>query len=300
MRTGAGEVEIDPNQVGYVASAGQVPVILPTVPGFFNHSIAPRSARPAVQALPAAAQLAHVEQVVDSGDGLLNDVRMVRTRGPRVVPGTGAGPLVGYTIATGPGNASFGGSGNGVAVQQNGAAAVSGSGAWGVSWETWQGSVASVSGQLTSAPTHLINSSMKTALADLSPTLTTGTYTYAGGPGATSGAGAAATINSLNVGVNFSAQSITSYALNASAGSTNWTANGSGSFAQFTGAGGILLSGTCMGCTPSPNGTNASGTAHGAFVGGPLAPGMITSFGLTAGGAGGSQSLSGAALLNKQ
>jgi len=35
-------------------------------------------------------------------------------------------------------------------------------------------------------------------------------------------------------------------------------------------------------------------------VGGAMAPGMITSFGLTAGGTGGSQSLSGAAVLNKQ
>jgi len=294
IRTGAGEVEIDPNQVGYVASAGQVPVILPSVPGFFNHSIAPRSARPAVNPVPAAAQLVNVEQVVDSDHGQLNEARIPGTRGPRVAPGSGNGPLVGYTLAAG--NSSFGGSGNGVAVGRNGAVAVTGTGNWGVSWESWQGNVATVSGQATSAPTRFIDSTMKTAIADLSPTLTTATYSYAGGPGATTGAGVAATSLALNVGVNFTSQSITSYALNATAGQTSWTANGSGSFAQFTGSGGISLSGSCMGCTPSPQGNSASGTAHGAFVGGPMAPGMITSFGLSSTG----QSLSGAALLNKQ
>ena len=303
IRTDAGEVDIDPNQVGYVASAGEVPVILPTVPGFFNHSVAPRSARPAVNPAPAAAQFAKVEQGVDSADGQIqngkaSDVRMVGTRGPRVVPGSGNGPLVGYTIAAGnSGNATFGGSGNGVAVERNGATVMPGSGpSWDVSWETWQGNVATVSGNATTAPTYFINSTMKTALADLSPTLTTATYSYAGGPGATTGAGVAATNIGLNVAVNFGTQSITNYALNATAGSTSWTANGSGSFAQFTGASGIGLTGNCTGCAPGAGSPAASGTAHGAFVGGPMAPGMITSFGLTSAG----QSLSGAAVLNKQ
>ena len=147
----------------------------------------------------------------------------------------------------------------------------------------------------------MIDSTMKTAIASLSPSLTTGTYTYAGGPGATTGSGAAATINSLNVGVNFSQQTITSYQLNASGGGTTWNAglntSASHTFADFTGAGGIRLTGTCMGCAGNnPSGSAASGVANGAFVGGAMAPGMITSFGLSASG----QSLSGAALLNKQ
>jgi hypothetical protein len=294
IRTGAGEIEIDPNQVGFVASAGDVPVILPNVPGFFNQSIAPRSARPAVTPAPVAAQFVHVEQVVDSDAGRLNGAQTSGARGPQMAPGSGNGPLAGYTIrASNSSNATFGGSGNGVPAQQNGAAVVSGNGSWGVTWESWQGNLATVGGKQTSAPTHLIDSTMKTALADLSPMLTTATYSLAGGPGATTGAGATATINALNVGVNFSTQSIT---LNASAGSATWTANGSGSFAQFTGASGIGLAGNCTGCTPGAGSPAASGTAHGAFVGGPMAPGMITSFGLSSAG----QSLSGAALLNKQ
>jgi len=298
IRTGAGEVEIDPNQVGFVASAGDMPVILPSVPGFFNHSIAPRSARPAVTPAPVAARMGEVEQSVDTADGLLNNVRMVRTRGPRVAPGDGNGLLVGFTIAAGQGNASFGGSGNGVARAQNGAAGNPVNGPWNVSWNTWQGNVATIGGQATTSPTHLIDSTMKTALADLSPTLQSATYSYAGsGPGAHTGAGVPVTSMSLNVGVNFTSQTISSYALNATAGSTNWTANGSGSFTQFTGAGGILISGNCTGCTQAAGSPAASGTAHGAFVGGPMAPGMITSFGLSSAGG---QSLSGAALLNKQ
>ena len=298
IRTDAGEVEVEPNHVGYVASASDVPAILPGVPGFFNRSIAPRNARRGLNPSPAAAQLAEVEQNVDTADGRLSNARLERTRGPRVAPGAGNGPLVGYSIAAG--NARFGGSGNGVDVAQNGAAEVTGSGNWGVSWWTWQGNAATVGGQATGAPTHFIDSTMKTPIASLSPTLTTGTYTYAGGPGATTGAGQAATINSLNVGVNFSSQTITSYQLSASSATTSWTAglnpSGPNSFASFTGANGVLLTGTCMGCTNAPNGSAASGTAHGAFVGGAQAPGMITSFGLSASG----QSLSGAALLNKQ
>ncbi len=301
IRTGAGEVEIDPNQVGFVASAGDVPVILPGVPGFFNRSVAPR--RAAARAATAVASLGEVEQNVDTADGLLNNVRMIMTRGPKVTPGTGNGPLVGYTLAAG--NASFGNSGNGVAVQQNGVTELTGTGAWGVDWKTWQGNVATVGGQATSATTHFIDSATgktpATALAALGSSIVQATYSHNSavpGPGATTGAGVAATINSLNVGVNFSQQSITSYNLIASTASTTWNAglntSASHTFADFTGPGGIRLTGNCMGCSGSPNGSNASGSAHGAFVG-PQAEGMITSFGLTASG----KSLSGAAQLSR-
>jgi hypothetical protein len=91
IRSEAGEVEVDPNQVGYVASAGDVPVILASVPGFFNRSIAPLSARRGEKPAPVAAAVAHVAQNVDTADGMLNAVRLVRTRGPRVTPGTGMG-----------------------------------------------------------------------------------------------------------------------------------------------------------------------------------------------------------------
>jgi hypothetical protein len=110
IRTGAGEVEIEPNQVGYVASAGQVPVILPNVPGFFNHSIAPRSARPAVNPAPAAAQMAKVEQSVETEGG----EKLVRPRGQRAPIGNAEGPLLGYAITKG--GAGFGRSANGLPI----------------------------------------------------------------------------------------------------------------------------------------------------------------------------------------
>jgi hypothetical protein len=95
-------------------------------------------------------------------------------------------------------------------------------------------------------------------------------------------------INSLAVGVNFSTQQITSYALNASAGGVTWNVDGNGAIAQFTGVTGIAL--TAAGKLPAA----ITGTAHGAFVGA-AAEGMITSFGLSAAG----KSLSGAAYLER-
>jgi hypothetical protein len=303
IRTGAGVVEIAPNQVGYVASAGDVPVILPTVPGFFNHSIAPLSARPAVNPAPAAAQFVKVEQGVDSADGQIqngkaSDVRMVGTRGPRVTPGSGNGPLVGYTVAAG--GAGFGGSGNGLTIATSNGAVFTTSGedkTWGVSWGSWAGGTVIVGGQAAAGPLHVIDSSMKTLpdqLASLTTSGVKGSYSYNGVNGMVSNyLGTTGTIQKLDVGVDFGKQMITSYDLQAKV-IGEWNASGSGSFAQFTGASGIALNGTCTGCTPGGSPT-ASGTAHGAFVG-DAAQKMITSFGLTSAG----QAVSGAALLDKK
>jgi hypothetical protein len=67
---------------------------------------------------------------------------------------------------------------------------------------------------------------------------------------------------------------------------------GSGSIANFTGASGIALSGSCSGCTPGAGSPTAQGTAHGAFVGA-QAEKMITTFGLSAA----NKSVTGAAYL---
>lgn len=293
IRTDAGEVEIQPNEVGYVASADQVPVILPTLPGFFNRSIAPRAARPSVQPSPAAQPVVLVEQGVESMDGR----QLVRPRGPQAPAGSGSGELVGYSIPVGA--ASFGRSGNGVAVATNGAAFVnagSDSRAWGsVNWGSWAGGLATVGGQATNGSTHMIiatNLTSAAQLATMAPGVMTATYSYAGGPAPTNGIGTQGAITSLQVGVNFSTQQITNYDLQASA-LANWNVSGSGSIAQFTGTGGIALGGTCTGCTPGGM-PAASGTAHGAFVGS-QAEGMTTTFGLTSAG----KSLSGAAYLTR-
>jgi hypothetical protein len=286
IRTGAGEVEIDPNQVGYVASAGDVPVVLPQVPGFFNRSVAPRNARRPANAAPEATDMADVgEQVVQSANG----VRLLRTRGPRVEPGTGDGPLVGFITAQGGGR--FGSSGNGVTVVDNGAASTTGS-LGSVNWTTWEGGVAVVGGIGTAGSTHVIDTTNRTDLAALPPSLMNATYTFTNGVGPnapTNQAGAVGTINSLSVGVNFSSQMLTSYDLSATAGGVNWdvglNTNAPHSIGDFTGIGGVRLSGA-MG---------QAGVAHGTFVGSE-AENLITTFGLSGSD---NNALSGSALLTR-
>jgi hypothetical protein len=292
IRTEAGVVEVNPNQVGFVASAGDVPVILASVPGFFNHSIAPRSARPAVTPALAAAQFVKVEQTVQSTDG----EKLVRPRGPKSEAGDGKGPLVGYSIARG--GAGFGRSGNGLEIEaENGAFTTAGEDkAWGVKWGSWAGGKVQVGGQVASGPVQVIDSSMKTTsaqLAGLSSTGVKGTYTYTGNGIVANYLGTSGTIQKLDVGVDFSKQMITSYDLQAKV-IGDWKASGSGSFAQFTGGSGIALTGSCTGCTPGAGSPTASGTAHGAFVGS-QAEKMISTFGLTSSG----QAISGAAYLSR-
>lgn len=301
IRTGAGEVVIRPNEVGYVASAGQVPVILPAVPGFFNRSIAPLSGtRPAVDPATAPAPVARVDQDVMSaqGESLVQPGGLSSPAGAPLSPPAGGGEvsLVGYS--TGAGTAGFGRSGNGLAVAPNGAmrANVGGEAAWGVNWGSWQGGLATVGGQATNAATHVISSTAMTTaaqLAALPPGVVTANYSYAGGPAPTNNRGQAGSITSLQVGVNFATQQITGYTLQAVAAGAAWNVSGSGSIAAFSGNAGIGLSGNCVGCTPA-GAPDASGTAHGAFVGA-AAQGTITTFGLTSAG----QSLSGAALLRR-
>jgi hypothetical protein len=295
MRTGAGEVEIDPNQVGYVASASQVPAILPTVPGFFNRSIAPRAARPALQPAPVAVQMAKVEQTVQTDEG----DKLARPRGAPAPVGNGKGPLIGYSVANGA--AGFGRSGNGVEFEPSDKAVFTKAGedtAFGVKWGTWAGGKVEVGGRTAAGPVHVIDSTMKTAAAQLA-TLTAGgvkgTYSYAAGNGTVSNyLGTPGTIQKLEVGVDFGKQRITNYDLQAKVIGT-WRASGSGSFAQYLGASGIQLTGSCTGCNPGNGSPTASGTAHGAFVG-DTAQKMITSFGLSSAG----QSISGAALLDRK
>jgi hypothetical protein len=292
IRTDAGVVEVNPNQVGFVASAGDVPVILPSVPGFFNHSIAPLSARPAVSPAPAAAQFVKVEQTVQSTDG----EKLVRPRGPKMESGDGKGPLVGFSIAKGA--AGFGRSGNGLEIEAEKSVFTSAGEdkAFGVKWGSWAGGKVQVDGQVASGPVQVIDSSMKTTsaqLAGLSSSGVKGTYTYAGNGVVANYLGTSGTIQKLDVGVDFSKQMITSYDLQAKV-IGDWKASGSGSFAQFTGGSGIALSGSCTGCTPGAGSPTASGTAHGAFVG-PQAEKMISTFGLTSSG----QAISGAAYLSR-
>ena len=100
-------------------------------------------------------------------------------------------------------------------------------------------------------------------------------------------------INSLSVGINLTAQTVTNYSVNATVGGHTWTGNGSGTFTQY-GSSGIAIDGKCSGCTPGAGSPTSHGTATGALVGS-QAEGMITAFGMKAG----NQSMSGTGVLTQ-
>lgn len=305
IRTDAGEIVVAPNQVGYAAAAGQAPALLSGIPGFFNRTVGPQSRTgaprpPATGGSAADNAKPTVTQLVLTTDG-------VNLSGTAAGGGAGSGGA-GNAGAAGPasvtgfdpvgGGASAARSGVNLAVAPNGAplANAGGDAAFGVNWGTWTAGLATVSGGATNGGTHFMNGTQLTSAAQLAAmpgTIVSAAYNYAGGPAPTNQAGAQGTINSLSAAVNFGSQQITSYNLNATVGAANWTANGSGSIAQFSGASGIALSGSCAGCPGGGGGApTASGTAHGLFVGG-AAEKMMTSFGMKAA----NQTLSGAALL---
>jgi hypothetical protein len=208
-----------------------------------------------------------------------------------------SGSVIGYTTPQGSSGGN-GLSGVNLSVVPNGAtlANTGSDAAWAVNWGSWQGGVATVGGSATISSTHFINSTNLTTAAQLAAmpsTVVNATYNYVGGPPPTDHLGTQGAINSLTVGVNFSTQSITSYAVNATVGAATWTGSGSGSISSFTGAAGIGLSGSCTGCAGGGSPTT-KGTANGAFVGS-AAERMITSFGLTKG----TQAISGAAYLSR-
>jgi len=294
IRSAAGEIEIEPNEVGYVASATEVPMILSGVPGFFNRSVEPRSGRSSAQpsqtaAAPLTAELG--DRIVASAD----DQVLVKGRGPKIEGGTGTGSLVGYVLDQGAG---FGKSGRGMDVMPNGAPLMQmgGDDAWGVKWGTWEGGLATVGGKPTLGAVQMIQSTQLTSatqLGALPASLVTATYSHVGGPAPTNVLGQQGGIKALDVSVNFSTQMVTNYSVQASV-LGDWSANGSGTIANFTGAAGIALKGNCSGCTPGAGSPTAQGTAHGAFVGS-QAEKMITTFGLSAAG----KSIAGAAYLSR-
>ena len=97
IRTEAGEVVVAPNQVGYAASAGEMPSLLPGIPGFFNRTVGPQS-RTGVPR-PSDAGSADAESVKPK---VTQDV--VTASGIRLSGGAGSAPANGTERcrATGP------------------------------------------------------------------------------------------------------------------------------------------------------------------------------------------------------
>jgi hypothetical protein len=288
IRTGSGEVVIQPNQVGYAASAQDTPHLLGAMPEFFNRGFSPRSVqrggRPGAEISPVAAN-----QGGSSGNSA--------GRGTETLSGT-SGSLAGYTAPQGSRGVNFGETAVNPSISPNGAtlANAGGNSTWGVNWGTWQGGPTTVNGRVTSGSTNFIASTNLTTaaqLAALPQQLVTANYNYVPGSGAVNGtASPNGTINRLSVGVNLTTHTITNYSVNATVGAQNWSGSGSGTFAQFTSASGISIDGKCSGCVPGGGYPTAHGTANGGFVGS-QAERMITSFGLKAA----TQSISGTGFL---
>ena len=278
IRTGSGEVVIQPNQVGYAASAQDTPHLLGAMPEFFNRGFQPRSAQRGGQPGAGIAPVA-----ANQGSGSGNSAG----RDTQTLSGT-SGSLAGFTAPQGGKGVSFGETAVNPVISPNGAtlANAGGDSAWGVNWGTWQGGLATVNGRATSGSTNFISSTNLTTaaqLAALPPQLVTANYNYVSGSGGVSGApsGASGVINGLSVGVNLTTSKITNYSVNATVGAQNWSGNGSGTFAQFTGASGISLRGECTGCVTGAGSPTTQGSANGGFVGN-QAERMITSFGMKA------------------
>ena len=291
IRTPAGEVLIAPNQVGYVRSAQDVPGLLPSIPGFFNRAIAPRSSQ--WQSPPRDQPRPPVVQSVMTTDGL--NLSNLGASQPGLAP-AGEGSAAGFSERVG--GTFFGRSAINPVIATNGAVLgnAGGDAAFGVDWGSWQGGAPTVNGATAVGSVHFIHSTQLTNAAQLGVLAANGvsaTYNYLGGPNPTNQAGTQGAINSWSASVNFATQTITNYAVSATVGTNVWNASGSGSIAQFSGGSGINLNGSCAGCTAAPQ-TAANGTAHGAFVGS-AAEKMITSFGLKSG----TQAISGAGYLGR-
>lgn len=288
IRNGSGEVVVQPNQVGYAASAQDTPSLLGAMPEFFNRAFQPRSVQrggePGAGVSAVAAGTGSGNSAGSSGGTLSGS----------------SGTLAGYTAPQGGRGVNFGETAVNPTISPNSAtlANAGGDAAWGVNWGTWQGGLATVNGRITSGSTQFISSTNLTTaaqLAALPPQLVTATYNYVGGSGGVSGtASPNGVINSLSVGVNLTTSTITNYSVKATVGAQNWSGGGSGTFAQFMSTPGISLRGECSGCVPGVASPTSQGSANGGFVGS-QAERMISSFGLKAA----NQSIAGTGFLSR-
>ena len=211
-------------------------------------------------------------------------------------PGSTTGTAVAYTQQNGT---NLSRTGLNLAITQNGAtlANAGSDAAFGVNWGSWPGGLALVDGAATKGSTHFIQSTQLTSAAQLAAmpaTVVSASYSLVGGPVPTNQNGVAGALNSLVVGVNFASMQVTNYAVSATVGAASWSVSGSGTVAQFTGASGIALTGTCTSCPAAPATVTANGTATGAFVGN-AAQRLITSFSARAA----AQSVSGVGYLSR-
>ena len=169
----------------------------------------------------------------------------------------------------------------------------------GIQWGRWSGDFVRIAdGQSVNPQSdfHYMYSSNLTTPTQLAAITGSYSYSFVAGTSPTDERGTVGSITSASASVDFSKQQITNYSIGVAipaARAENWSASGSGSFKQFSGASGIALAGTCSGCSVHGP-TAAAGSAHGAFVGS-QAQSIISSFNLDSG----SHSVVGTAALQR-
>ena len=263
IQSAGGRVDINPGQAGFAPgggaqpsradNSGAQPAVLSRIPSIFLADGAATAKRKMIQ--------------VDA-DGKAP---------PIVVPVTVQ--LVGIASFNSAGLAQTGvgqgiAAGSGSTLNDTGANA-----ALGVDWGRWDKAVAVQGLPGTVNSVHYINAGNQTSAAQLAALpglgVVSGNYTMAGGTLPTNQSGQTGSVVSATAVANFSTQQISGYTLNVLTPGINWNVSGSGSFAQFSSASGIPLSGFA-------SASAATGQATGQFVGA-QAQGMISGYGLQSG-----------------
>jgi hypothetical protein len=294
IETKAGLVVIKPNSVGYAEDELSVPMLLPSMPDFFNKSAKKKSSGSSADSAGGGATGVSPRPILANNGINLSAVDVVVP-----APNVGVATLATY-IDTAPAggltilhkrNLAF--DSNSAALAERGSSPT-----LGVNWGRWDTGFL-IDGKAPAGNLHFVNASSLTSPTQLAAILPiTATYNSIGGTRPTDELGRVGNLTSVSANVNFANQTITDYTLKASNSGRTWDASGSGSFGQFLSSNnGLRLNGLCTGCIDSfgnPVTSTANGFAKGAFVGA-QAQGLITTYGLQSN----EQGISGAAVLQR-
>lgn len=295
IETKGGLVIVKPNSVGYAEDELSVPMLLPSMPGFYNKS--------AKKGFGSSADAASAGGGAEEGSQrpiLANNGTNLSTADV-VVPDSNGGvaTLAAYTEAKKGGGLKIEHERNLKFDSNRALLADRGSNsALGVNWGRWDNGFL-IDGKDLRGSLHFVNASNLTTPTQLAAILPiTATYNFVGGTRPTDELGRVGDLTSISAKVNFATQKITDYNLSATNSGRTWDGSGSGTFGQFLSSNdGLRLNGLCTGCIDgfgNPVTSTANGFAKGAFVGS-QAQGLITTYGLQSN----DQGISGAAVLQR-
>ena len=295
IETKGGLVIVKPNSVGYAEDELSVPMLLPSMPGFYNKSAKKGfgSSADAAWAGGGAEEGSQRPILANNGTNLSTvDVVVPDSNG-------GVATLAAYTEAKKGGGLKIEHERNLKFDSNRALLADRGSNsALGVNWGRWDNGFL-INGKDLRGSLHFVNASNLTTPTQLATILPiTATYNFVGGTRPTDELGRVGDLTSISAKVNFATQKITDYNLSATNSGRTWDGSGSGTFGQFLSSNdGLRLNGLCTGCIDgfgNPVTSTANGFAKGAFVGS-QAQGLITTYGLQSN----DQGISGAAVLQR-